>query len=358
MAAVVVVSAIVAGVAMAGTAGATAPSVRGEAPTGRSVSWFSGTAAEQRSSTPAADPGGFVYRRGAFGRSAFARLRDVPGSQLAAHLGINDRRQVTGTYIDADAVPDPVNGAYGGSHGFVQDRRGRTVRFDVTGASIIIPNGINDRGEIVGVYVDADIPPGAPAPPSSVHGFIRDRHGDTETFEVPFFQLHNASDINNRGQIVGYYDDAGRAGGGGFLRDRGGAITDIRYPGAPYTNVHSINDRGQIVGAYLEPGAAPNPDGTVPRGAVHGFMWEDGRFRTFDVPGSTYTQAYGINNRGQIVGGYRDTSGRQHGFLLDRHRYRTLDVPGGGGNAAVGINDRGVVVLPDSRVAGTLPVAP
>ena len=30
----------------------------------------------------------------------------------------------------------------------------------------------------------------------------------------------------------------------------------------------------------------PNPDGTVPRGKVHGFVWDAGRFTSFDVPGS------------------------------------------------------------------------
>jgi uncharacterized membrane protein len=308
----------------------------------------------RRDPTPATDPGGFVYRPGVSGRGGFTRLDDAPGAPLTVHLAINDRRRVIGFYVD---VPNP-DATYSTSHGFVQDRRGRTVSFDVSGASITLPNGINDRGDVVGVSVDGDIPPGTQARHGSVHGFIRDRRGDIEAFDVPFFRLHAVSDVNNRGQIVGYYDDAGFAGGGGFLRDRNGSVTDIRYPGAPFTNVHSINDHGQAVGAYIEPGAAPNPDGTVPRGAVHGFVWEDGRFRTLDVPGSTYTQAFGINNRGQIVGGYRDSAGRQHGFLREGRRYRTLDVPSGGGNAATGINDRGVVVLPDSRAAGTLPVAP
>jgi uncharacterized membrane protein len=289
--------------------------------------------------------GGFLYRTDRFGRAAFTPLPDVPGAAITAHLGINEHGQITGSYIDDDAVPDP-NGMYDTGHGFVQDRRGHTLSFDAPGAAITLANGINDLGQIAGAYVAAD---------ASVHGFIRDQRGHITTFEVPFWRLHNVSDINHRGQIVGYYDQPGFAGGGGFLRDPHGTITTINYPGAPYTEVHGINDRGQLVGAYLQPGTAPNPDGTIPAGTVHGFVWERGRFASFDVPGSIFTQAFGINNRGQITGGYRDASGRQHGFLRDRGRYQTLDAPGG--NIAYGINDRGEIVLPDSRAAGLLPVA-
>lgn len=74
-----------------------------------------------------------------------------------------------------------------------------------------------------------------------------------------------------------------------------------------------------------------------------------------EVPGAAFTAHIGLNEQGQITGGYRDASGRELGFLRDGHRYRTLDTPGG--NIAWGINDRGEVVLPDPQVAGLLPVA-
>jgi uncharacterized membrane protein len=299
---------------------------------------------------PAATSGGFMFRQGPFGRSVYTPLGKVPGAAITAHLGINNPGQITGTWIDNDAVPTP-DGTSDTGHGFVQDRRGHTTTFDVPGAAVTLPNGINDHGQIAGAFVDA----GGAASPGSVHGFIRDPRGHITTFEVPFWRLHNVSDINDRGQIVGYYDQPGFAGSGGFLRDRDGTITNITYPGAAYTEVHGINDRGQLVGAYLEPGATPNPDGTIPAGTVHGFVWQRGRFTTFDVPGSIFTQAFGINDRGQITGGYYDPSGRQRGFLRDGHRYRTLDAPGG--NIAYGINDRGEIVLPDSRAARLLPVA-
>ena len=39
-------------------------------------------------------------------------------------------------------------------------------------------------------------------------------------------------------------------------------------------------------------------------------------FTTIDVPGAVRTEAYGINENGQIVGFYFDGA-RFHGFLLD-----------------------------------------
>ena len=40
-------------------------------------------------------------------------------------------------------------------------------------------------------------------------------------------------------------------------------------------------------------------------------------FTTIDVPNSVTTNAFGINNRGQIVGLYVDASGATHGFVAE-----------------------------------------
>ena len=70
------------------------------------------------------------------------------------------------------------------------------------------------------------------------------------------------------------------------------------------------------------------------------------------------TSARGINARGDIVGFYVDTAGRQHGFLLSRGQYTTIDFPQAGVRATVanGINAQGEIVgqylLPVSSVNG------
>jgi probable HAF family extracellular repeat protein len=69
-------------------------------------------------------------------------------------------------------------------------------------------------------------------------------------------------------------------------------------------------------------------------------------FTTIDVPGSTFTQALGINNAGQIVGDFMDATGRFHGFLKDGATITIIDVPGAfpGSTRAFGINDAGQIV--------------
>jgi probable HAF family extracellular repeat protein len=106
---------------------------------------------------------------------------------------------------------------------------------------------------------------------------------------------------------VGYQAQAS-TGTHGFL-DTGGSFTTIDVPGAVFTNAYGINDSGQIVGRF--------GDAT---GNFHGFLDTDGSFTTIDVPGAMMTNAYGINDSGQIVGQYVDSSGIGHGFLATPQR--------------------------------------
>src|SRR5580658_4974717 len=67
-------------------------------------------------------------------------------------------------------------------------------------------------------------------------------------------------------------------------------LITIDFPGATATQAFEINNTGQIVGYYT------NGSGT------YGFLDSSGVFSTISVPGSIYTDAFGIANSGQIVG--------------------------------------------------------
>jgi hypothetical protein len=297
-----------------------------------------------RPKTPAPlDPSSaFVYRKG-----RFTALDRLPAGVIAAHSGINGRGQVTGIYFDPDAFADP-NGEPRARSRASQARGGDRSSLDLPFPFLHAVRGINDRGQIVGYYDNtADRADGG--------GFLRNRNGEIDRIVVPGATYTSPWGINNRAVVVGNYT---RADGtlGGFLRTGDGELTLIDAPGASDTTPNDINDRGAAVGAFFDAGTALNPDGTVPPGAVHGFVWQRGRFTKLDVPGSIFTQPFGINDRGQISGGYYDEGGGQHGFLLSRGEYETLDAPGRANTIAIDINDRGEIVIPDPNTS-LLPVA-
>src|SRR5262249_59859018 len=73
---------------------------------------------------------------------------------------------------------------------------------------------------------------------------------------------------------------------------------------AEVTLATSINNAGQIVGYYI--------DST---GQQHGFLYSSGTYTTIDDPSATSgTAAFGINDGGDVVGFYTPSTG-QHGFL-------------------------------------------
>jgi len=97
-----------------------------------------------------------------------------------------------------------------------------------------------------------------------------------------------------------------------------------------------INDPGRISGFYVDPN---NPD------VNHDFLLADGTLTTLDPPGSTSTQAFGLNNRGQVVGAYLDAAGNTHGFVYRDGRFQSVDDPQGVNNTLInGINPRGQIV--------------
>jgi uncharacterized membrane protein len=135
--------------------------------------------------------------------------------------------------------------------------------------------------------------------------------------------------INNRGDIVGYYDDSAGAIHG-YLRPNGGAFIPVDFPGAVATMAFTINDTGEIVGVYFDQ-----------NGFQHGFLLRRGVFSTIDFPGAAQTRgvtfelgpglgtaAYGLNRHGDVVGDYADSNEVAHGFLLRHGQFSSFDAPG------------------------------
>jgi probable HAF family extracellular repeat protein len=112
-------------------------------------------------------------------------------------------------------------------------------------------------------------------------------------------------------------------------------FTSIDFPGGTLTTAHGINNHGDIVGSYrIEP----------PR---HALLIKAGKFIPLaptTILGTNFSDAFKINDRGDIVGYFNGDDGFFHGFLLSKGVLTTLDFPGASETFAIGINESGTVV--------------
>jgi probable HAF family extracellular repeat protein len=190
---------------------------------------------------------GFLY-----GSGGNYTLLNAPGAFSTYAFGMNNvgAGQIVGGYQDNT-----------GEHGFMYSGGNYTTLPSPPGAPAGAPlwaNGINDAGDIVGVY-------------NRVHGFLYS--GGTYTFlDVPGASATIPCAINNFGQVVGTYRNA--TGLRGFLYSAGtGDYTILPTPkGASDLTVYGINDAGQIVGYYTRSDGA------------HGFLATPGEYVTIGPP--------------------------------------------------------------------------
>jgi uncharacterized membrane protein len=121
----------------------------------------------------------------------------------------------------------------------------------------------------------------------------------------------------------------------GFLYS-GGTFTYLSGPPGSksiITEAYGINNKGQIVGVYGDP-SFPTP-----------FLYSGGKYTTLTgPPGTRDTYPLGINDKGQIAGYYYKGS-RAYGFIDNGGKLTTLSGPPGSTfSTAFGINDKGRVV--------------
>ena len=198
----------------------------------------------------------------------------VLGRHFSSAFDINERGDVVGSYVDDQFA----------QHGFLFSNNALT-NIDFPGGFATDAFGINDSGVIVGDFFDAV---------GAVHGFVL-RDGVYTQIDVPGAVDTQPVKINASGDIVGAWDTDINTRGHGFLLTREGEFIVIDEPnsGPQSTSAIGLNDRGQIVGAYED--AA---------GTTHGFLLVGGTFRDIDFPGADRTNCQGITNSGQIVGAY------------------------------------------------------
>ena len=118
----------------------------------------------------------------------------------------------------------------------------------------------------------------------------------------------------------------------GFLYS-GGVYTTVDYPGSSSTQAFDINNLGQIVGVFSNNGFD-----------THGFSYNGTTFSSIDYPGATDTSVSGISSAGQVVGNYRIGGGSWIGFSYDGTSFSAFNYPGALGTYANDINNTGQIV--------------
>lgn len=148
------------------------------------------------------------------------------------------------------------------------------------------------------------------------HGFIEDPRGAARTpFTCSGYASTALYDANDAGTWVGWVGD-NPLPGQAYIH-AGGACNTIVIPGATSSLALSISSNDLVSGDYYDPSGP------------HGFVWNNGKLALLDVLGSSNTEIAGINDRGQIVGGYTDNAGIQHGFtatVAEPNSFRLLTV--------------------------------
>ena len=228
---------------------------------------------------------------------------DFPDATFTQIISINKSGQIVGNYgIGASTHGFLANPPYGVAN-FT------TINVPFIGAQNTIAHGLNDSGQIVGMWKNSG---------GTNHSFLANfPYGPTDftSFNVPLECStcgDGAGGINNSGQIVGGY--FANSKNHGYL-DTAGVFSTVDFPDANNGSVAiRINNVGQIVGAYLDANSQ-----------VHGFLNTSGVIETVDFPGAAFegagnpasanTGAFGINDLGQIVGTYLDAGGHFHGYL-------------------------------------------
>ena len=112
-------------------------------------------------------------------------------------------------------------------------------------------------------------------------------------------------------------------------------LTTFDYPGAGNSTLpQKINERGDVVGEFIDSS-----------GVTRGFVrFSDGSFSAPLVdPNDTigFTEGRGVNNSRLVCGDYLTSDGNSHGFFLSNGTFTEYDVPGAPSTAVLGMNDVG-----------------
>ena len=281
-------------------------------------------------SLPAAAQAGTASRVAAASSSyAFSTLDNQNDPTFNQLLGINSHNVISG-YFGSGATGHPNKGylikAPYGQANYVNENFPNSAQTQVV--------GLNNLGDTTGFWVDAN---------GTNHGFV-EWNGVFESFNNPKTPAMKGSvnqllGINNNGVAVGFYNDAKGNAHAYEVNQATSVYTAITIPGAVSATATGINNNGDIAGFATDASKVTSS-----------WLLHAGHLTTYQFPGGNTTEAFGVNDKDQIVGSYLDGSGNMHGFVLSSplgptSHWQTIDDPNGVGTTTVnGINDAGDLV--------------
>ena len=212
-----------------------------------------------------------------------------------------------------------------------------------TGDAVGVAFSINDRGQVVGGSGPICATPSSFA--LSAHAMLWQNGSATELGSFGGVMNNFAWAINNLGQVVGFSDLSGDTTTHAFLWTEENGIQDLGTLAGDFeSQAYGINDRRQIVGQSCDQS-----------GNCRGFLWQNGLMtdlNTLTAPDSLYVvQASGINAAGEIAGiAFDESTGETPAFLaIPCDAYRE-DCEGTAAGSHASIRDSGEhrVILPEN----------
>jgi len=201
--------------------------------------------------------------------------------------------------------------------------------------------GINDAGQVVGFSRISPLN-------NQQRAFVteRDAQGGTRMVALgtlPGLASSEASAINNRGQVVGRSYSSSTSGQAFLSRRDGGGVAPLEdlgvlVPGRDtYSEAWAINDRGQVVG-----------ESGIHEDQGQAFLYSEGAMKGLGtLPGYPYSEAMGIDDAGRVVGWSYSSRANVQGraFLYENGEMTDLGaLPGDLYSMARAIDERGRVV--------------
>jgi probable HAF family extracellular repeat protein len=245
--------------------------------------------------------------------------------------------------ISQTTTPDPLGEAWSSAAfypgatatGFINLgfmwRNGVMTALPTLGGNNGFATGANSRGQVVGWAETAS--QDATCVPPQVLQFLPvvwDTKHNNQTTALPLIASDTsgaATAINEEGQIVGISGSCDQAVGRytakhAVLWDKKGNVTDLGNIGAElWITPTNINHRGDVVGF-----GATSPD-DVDGNFLEAFIWtkENGIQPLGFLPGDVHSEAYGINEKRQVVGLSCDVNGACRAFIWDNGMMKDLN---------------------------------